>query len=368
MKREMKDDPARPIFNTIPAQMVDLTKGKGPELVKRLGVETIREITLKILCGGNLRDSTEALTRRKIALINAATLVTFIRGGKADSGFARQAAKLACAGLAAKREKWERWVLQWLIGLNDKAFQNVLRDDKGILQEYAEQFAHSQDEVAEICGKEYGQLSGSMGLGGEGKTPIDWRFVLQLLSTVGAQTLTIRGSDKSTHGKLFERLVLGSLLHVLGFRHVLEKDIGADLTKCFWLTSRKEKRESDATLMMEPGRGVRFDIGFIGRGNPEISLDKVSRFERESEFGKRKFYMATIIIVDRIGERSRIRELAQKIDGVIIQMSMGTWPQQVAKELARRVGYKNRICDMSRSDLESYISDKIKDAPLEQFL
>ena len=38
-----------------------------------------------------------------------------------------------------------------------------------------------------------------------------------------------------------------------------------------------------ASALIKAGHGVRFDIGFIGRRNPEISLDEVSRFERETK-------------------------------------------------------------------------------------
>ena len=109
---------------------------------------------------------------------------------------------------------------------------------------------------------------------------IDWDTILQIMTSIGAQTLAIRGSEKSTYGKLYERLILGVLLEILGFKLVNRENI-KNPKKVFWLSSRDEKRESDATLLFEAGKGVRFDIGFIGRGNPEISLDKVSRFERE---------------------------------------------------------------------------------------
>ena len=370
MTREKKEDTAEHLFNLMPPEMLELTRATGADIVTRLGVEAVREIVLKILCGGNLRDTTESLTRRRIALLNAATLVTFMRGSKKDGDFSRHAPEVAAGGLIEKRKKWERWVLQWLLGLNDKAVQNILRDDKTVLLEYAKQYVDAQSEAAEVCEKAYGRLNGRIRIDGGGDAAIDWPFVIHLLATVGAQTLTIRGSEKSTYGKLFERLVLGALLHVLGFKYVAKKDLGdrATVDRCFWLASRKEKRESDATLLVEAGKGVRFDIGFIGRGNPEISLDKVSRFEREIELGREKWYMATIIIVDRIGKRSKIQELARDIDGVIVQMSMGTWPKEVARELARTVGYKHKLRNMSRPELASYLSEKMKDVPIEQFV
>src|SRR3990172_192510 len=115
------------------------------------------------------------------------------------------------------------------------------------------------------------------------ETDISKYAMKSLIKTIGAQTLAIRGSEKSAYGKLFEKLVLGSLLHILGFKHIAPPP--QEYEKVFWLSSRNEKRESDATLLYELGQGVRFDIGFIGRGNPEISLDKVTRFEREISLG-----------------------------------------------------------------------------------
>ena len=52
-------------------------------------------------------------------------------------------------------------------------------------------------------------------------------------------------------------------------------------SKLFIINS--EKKENDAALLFTTGSGVRFNIGFKGTGNPEISLDDVSRFDREIE-------------------------------------------------------------------------------------
>jgi len=184
---------------------------------------------------------------------------------------------------------------------------------------------------------------------------------------VGAETLTIRGSAKSAYGKLFEKLVLGSLLHILDFKFVKPDEI-QKLSKVFWLATRGERRESDATLIYQAGKGVRFDIGFIGRGNPEISLDKVSRFQREITLGKSKWYMATIILVDRIGKQSRIERLAKEIGGTIIQMSMGYWPQEVAKVLKNTLGYKHKLASMKQSQLGQYLHEEMQKVPLEKFI
>lgn len=187
-----------------------------------------------------------------------------------------------------------------------------------------------------------------------------------LLNAVGAQTLTIRGSEKSAYGKLFEKLVLGSLLHILGFKHTLPPP--RELERVFWLSSRSERRESDATLLYELGKGVRFDIGFIGRGNPEISLDKVTRFEREVSLGHSNYYMATIILVDRIGANSRIKTLAEEIGGTIIQMSASYWPKQVADVLKRSLGFEHSILEMDDRKVENFLREKMQSVPLQDFI
>jgi hypothetical protein len=188
-----------------------------------------------------------------------------------------------------------------------------------------------------------------------------------LLNTIGSETLTVRGSEKSAYGKLFEKLILGSLLSILGFKFV-DRDKLTEFNKVFWLAEQGERRESDATLLYSPGMGVRFDIGFIGRGNPEISLDKVTRFEKEIELASRKWYLATIIVVDRIGKNSRIEKLAQKVGGSIVQMSMSYWPRQVARELNKAVGFSHSILKLSNEAFENYVKREIQKVPLEKLI
>jgi hypothetical protein len=113
---------------------------------------------------------------------------------------------------------------------------------------------------------------------------------------------------------------------------------------------------------------VRFDIGFIGRGNPEISLDKVTRFQQAEVLGGESFYMATIIIVDRIGSNSRIVEMAQTAHGTIIQMSATYWPQEVARLLHSTFGFEHELINMDQVNIGDYLKRKLQDIPLESFM
>lgn len=346
---------------------VKLLSASGSELVQQIGLDVVRGVVLDILRGRNLRDSTEVLTRRRIAALNLATLTLFLKGSSVSDDFIANLPILSQEILSRKRiDKTERWLAQWMLGLTDKAFQNVLRDDPQALLDYRERYTRICQEVIAAHTEEQGELQGEIHLSNTLKAQINWLWMTYLLNSIGAQTLAIRGSEKSAYGKLFEKLVLGSLLHILGFKHILPPP--QEFSGVFWLSSRGERRESDATLLYKPGKGVRFDIGFIGRGNPEISLDKVTRFEREISLGHSTYYMATIILVDRIGANSRIETLAQEVGGTIIQMSASYWPKQVASVLQKSLGFKHPILAMDDGQIEDLLKKKMPSAPLQDFI
>lgn len=344
-----------------------LLSASGVELVQQIGLDVVRGVVLDVLTGRNLRDSTEVLTRRRIAALNLATVNLFLQGAARSDDFVHQLPHLATEILTRQRlTKAEKWLAQWTLGLTDKAVQNVLRDSSESLAQYRDRYIETCREVIAHHEQAHGNLIGSLKLGAEVKAEVNWLLMTYLLNTIGAQTLAIRGSEKSAYGKLFEKLILGSLLHILGFKFVTPPP--EHFERVFWLSSREERRESDATLLYEAGQGVRFDIGFIGRGNPEISLDKVTRFEREISLGRSRWYLATIILVDRIGVNSRIERLAQEVQGTIIQMSAGYWPQQVARELNRVLGFEHKLVNMKQTRIEKFLEHELSRVPLESFI
>ncbi|MBL8155941.1 MAG: CfrBI family restriction endonuclease [Anaerolineae bacterium] len=364
----MKSENPVSLADLLSADALQLLTASGSKLIKSIGLDVIRNVVIDVLTGRNIRNSTEILTRRRITALNLATLHLFLRGSETVEGFVERLPFIASELLGTERlKKEERWLAQWILGLTDKGVQNVLRDDYQLLAGYRDGYIRACQEIIDQHRRDYGELSGSIRVGDESPMPLDWPFMVYFLNTIGSQTLTIRGSDKSTYGKLFEKLVLGSLLHVLGFAF---QDSAAlqDTDRVFWLSSNDDERESDATLLFEAGRGVRFDIGFIGRGNTEISLDKVSRYRREIQLGRENWFMATLIIVDRIGERSRIQELARKMDGTIVQMSAGYWPQRVARTLHQVLGYEHPLMTMPQEQIEDFIKAHMQDAPLQAFI
>jgi len=356
------------IIDYFPEQAVKNLSSKGKDIIQEIGLDITRGVVLDVLTGKNLRDSTELLTRKRIIAINVATLVMLVKGASKNSYFIQELPNAAFQELKKGHlPKEERWLTQWILGLTDKGFQNILRDETSGLEKYKDDYLEITRKAIEEFQKDYGNIGGEITLNPREKALINWEFLVQLMNIVGSGTLAIRGSSKSTFGKLFEKLVLGALLSILGFKLVQQNENnGTD--KVFWLTSKDEKRESDATLLYEAGKGIRFDIGFIGRGNPEISLDKVSRFEREIELGKKKWYLGTIIIVDRIGRNSRIETLAKNIDADIVQMSGSYWPTRVAQILHERLGYDNQILHTSLDDMDAYLKERMRRVPFDTIL
>lgn len=364
----MQDKKIDSFFDLLNEEAKALLTTSGTELIKKIGIDTVRAVVLDVLSGRNLRDSTEMLTRRRLAALNAATIAMMLQGTSVQNDFVERLPEIAERILRKKRlSKSERWIAQLVLGLTDKASQNVLRDNANLLTEYRQRYQAIYEDVTGQSISDFGQLSGQIYLDNKLVADISWKFMLYLLGTVGAQTLAIRGSEKSVYGKLFERLVLGSLLHILSFQYTGTNG-AVNFQREFWLSSQGERRESDATALWEAGKGIRFDIGFIGRGNPEISLDKVTRFEREIELGRSTWYMATIIIVDRIGTGSRIKNLVRRVEGDIVQMSMAYWPQEVAQILHQRMGFEHPLVNMERSTIWEYLSKEIQNVPLEEFL
>ena len=339
-----------------------LLSASGNDLIQEVGMDIIRGVVHDVLTGRNLRDSTEVLTRRRIAALNLAMVNLFVQGAASSADFVSQLPYLATEILTRERiTKAERWLAQWTLGLN------ILRDNPTLLAEYRDRYIQTCQDVIANHTSAYGEIAGTLGIGSNTKAKVDWLLLTYLLNTIGAQTLAIRGSEKSAYGKLFEKLILGALLHILGFKHVSQPQ-PSDTSRVFWLSTRNQRRESDATLLYGAGRAVRFDIGFIGRGNPEISLDKVTRFEREITVGRSQWYVATIIIVDRIGQNSRIEQLAREMNGTIIQMSGGYWPQLVAGELQRTLGFEHELIGMVPSQVGSFLESKLREVPLESFV
>ncbi len=358
MKKTLKD--------FIPKMGKRLARYTAKEMIMRIGQDAINEVVVSVLCGGNIRNLTEGLTKRRIALSNAAMFHTYFKAISEIDNFAEDFYKLAQQDIEAERvPQDEKLYLEWMLGLTGKSIQNVHRGgyDSG---KYIKELNIIIEEASSDIVKELGEIDIHIVSETTDQIIVSWKSLLHIFLAVGTQTLALRGSEKSMYGKLFEKLILGSALTILGF-DLIEKNNIKKMNKVFWLSEREDKRESDATLLLKPGVGVRFDIGFIGVGNSEISLDKVSRFERAMERGNVKHFMATIVLIDRIGANSRIVAMAKEIDGHIVQMSMSYWIRAIAVILHETIGFEHKLVKMSNEESILYVKKKMATIDIKKF-
>ncbi len=334
-------------------------------MIERVGNDAIKEVVASVLCGGNIRSLTEGLTRKRLSLSNAALFFTYLQASKKIEGFRENMSNIVSDELRhSKLSTEEKLYLEWMLGLTKKSIQNVMRGEEETTKQYLLDLEKSLLNSSTQLTKTFGNLEGIINIGKDFFW-VNWKSLLQIFTAIGTQTLALRGSEKSMYGKLFEKLILGSLLTILGFEHIEESNTDK-MKKVFWLSSRGDKRESDATLLYKPGVGVRFDIGFIGPGNTEISLDKVSRFEREMEFGRKKHFMSTIVIIDRIGANSRIADMAKRINGRIVQMSQ--WITEICEILNDTIGFKHPLLKMSDEESLAYVKRGVAKIDLRKFI
>lgn len=365
--------PSQPSLDELfpPASRVLLT-GTGKQFIERIGVETARNVVLGVLMGENIRTQTEPLTRQRVSQISGALVALFAQGGLQIEGFTGQLSDLAVQQLSARKgaDKSSEWLATWILGLTEKSTENVLRGRSNDKAEYIVDFERAVEQAARQCHADIGDLRMTLGYAedAEGRrVELRWNDIIRLTTTIGSQTLTIRGSDKSMYGKLFERLVLGSLLTILGFERV-NPAMNTKTEDVFWLSDSVGLRESDATVLFRPGKVARFDIGFIGRGNPEISKDKLTRYAREAEAAGGRHTSTTFIIVDRLPQTGTTKQLAARIQAEIIQMSMQYWPRELAQRLGQRIGFQHKLQDISDDQIESYLRTALADIPIADLL
>lgn len=345
-------------------------KSTRSDFTDTVGEDGIKDIIRKVFTGGNVRDTTEFITQRRLLSSYAATYELFVRHLHGDISQAEEFVKKVSGELEQAKKPEKRTFYLWMLGLTKKGFDNIVRDN---FSEYQKAFVQSLKETEEDISSHFGTLSGTLELDGV-KVPLDWNFVLLLSLCLGSQTLSIRGSAKSMNGKLFEKLLLGSLISILGFRFLPEPpDEKASFTKedkLFWLSNMDEnERETDATLMHN-GIAISIDIGFIGKGNPEISLDKVTRYNNLKRISGINHEMKTIIIVDTVAKNSDLINKAKRVDGVVLQMIRPDWTISFAKEVYRifKMEENHSLLHKKPEELNDYFTSELKKISIGRFI
>lgn len=336
------------------------------EFTKLIGDDGIKDIIKKVFLGGNVRDITEFITQRRLLNSYASTLELFTNTLYDDTKCISEYTSKITNDLI--NSKGNAKILDlWLLGLTKKGLDNIVRDESNI-KDYQSKFSSLISETIDDLTLEFGELSGNLLINGK-KIELNWNILSLLFIALGSQTLTIRGSSKSMNGKLFEKLVLGSLLSISGFKYCKEppKKINQS-DKIFWLSNMDEnEREVDATIVYNC-MAISIDIGFIGKGNPEITLDKVTRFGSYKEIGGINHNMSTIIIVDTVGENSDLFNKAHRVNGSVLQMKDNDWVLQFIKLICEKFNITHDLLDATLENLEDYLSNAMNLIDVNSFI
>jgi hypothetical protein len=129
----------------------------------------------------------------------------------------------------------------------------------------------------------------------------------------------------------------------------------------------ENERETDATLVYN-GIAISIDIGFIGKGNPEISLDKVTRFNRYKQIAGMGHEMKTIIIVDTVAENSDLFNKAKRVDGIVLQMSQNNWVIDFAKTVCRVFSIQHDLSTLRVEQLDAYLRREMARVNINAFI
>lgn len=234
-----------------------------------------------------------------------------------------------------------------------------------------QEFENAIKEAAEKSLDDFGEPNIHLGFGENENQlhySLNWQDLTRLATAIGCATMTIRGSDKSIYGKLFERLVLGTVLTIMGFE-LVDSQKNQKIKNVFWLSDSSDSRECDATIRFKANKLIRFDIGFIGAGNSEISKDKLTRYANEVKMEAGKIALSrTFIIIDKLPKTSKTLEDAAKSGAEIIQMSMKYWPVELAHHLKKHLKMDVEILNIPENELENYLAQKIASIKIQDFL
>ncbi len=353
------------IFDSYSEHGKENMKGSKKAFIKRVGEDGIKKIVKDVLVGENIRDYTEFHTQKRLANSYAALMKLYIDGVGSYTENNEKYSDFVMRDYIASGNDNKRKLDLWLLGLTKKGLDNITRDN---IVDYQAAFSNSMNDIVTDLEKDFGPVTGFIEMNGK-RMDLNWNVLALMLMATGAQTLTIRGSEKSTNGKLFEKLILGSLLSIMGFEYCKKPPVKIiKKKKLFWLSHMDEnEREIDATIVYH-GKAVSIDIGFIGKGNPEITLDKVSRFGLQKEIGGIKHETRTIIIVDTVASGSGLMNKAEQIHGHVFQMKNQDWTIEFAKTICNIMKIKHELTEKSKEELKTYFEEKLNEIDITQFI
>ena len=298
----------------------------GSSIIDEMSTDEFRTMIIECLTGRNPRIHTENWAQSRVFHgVFTGIHEMYDRGKKSDPDFITQAPQSAAECLRSHHTstrnspnrliKEDMLLCQWVCNLTSKGWDNILHANSDNLTEWGKSVIDSITSVP------YGGLERNI-----------------INTTIYNASLAKKGGLKSAMGNLFEPLLLYSSLSACGLKFVNAKLMGRAQGPCFTLDVN-EGRQADAQIktgIKHPSK-IDIDIGFIGKGNPEIIADKTQRFGNMVGGGQNPLEH-TIIIVSAIPETKRAQLVvrqAKALGAKVIPMSQNNWVQNLSVELVK---------------------------------
>jgi hypothetical protein len=296
----------------------------GNSIINEMSSDELHDMIIECLTGRNPRIHTESWAQAKVFHgVFTGIQKMFCEGKKNNPQFILDAPKVASKYLynhrtSAKKKpssdrltKIDITLCQWLCNLTGKGWDNILQANPENLEDWA------NSVLTSIQGVPYGC--------------IEQNIVNMVIYNA---SLAKKGGLKSAMGNLFEPLLLYSGLSACGLKYEPIDSFNTMDGPCFTLNIN-EGRQADAQIktgLTYPPK-INIDIGFIGKGNPEIIADKTQRFSTISSAGQKPLDH-TIIIVSAIPiEAQLVVRQARLLGAEVITMSGNNWVNELCQHL-----------------------------------
>lgn len=296
----------------------------GSSIIEEMAEDEFRQMIIECLTGRNPRIYTESWAQAKVFHgVFTAIEEMYLKGKEDEPNFILEAPLKASqylnkhhtsqAGSSDKLNNIDIILCQWICNLTSKGWDNILQANPANLQEWANSVMDAIDKVG------YGSIE---------------RNIINM--TIYNASLAKKGGLKSAMGNLFEPLLLYSVLSSCGLSYVSADEFERSSGPSFTLNVN-EGRQSDAQIktgLQHPTK-IDIDIGFIGKGNPEIIADKTQRFGNMLGGGEKPL-AHTIIIVSSIPESESAQLVVRQatlLGAKVITMSGYNWAYLLCEEL-----------------------------------
>ncbi|MBJ4848222.1 restriction endonuclease, partial [Salmonella enterica subsp. enterica serovar Derby] len=165
------------------------------DVLDKFGTDVFKKVVYDVLTGKNVREFTEILTRTRLLESNLSFFDFFV--DKMKEGITPKQLYLYAKNALSNKSyvKSNQPILEWMVMMTNKQTQNVLRDEHG--DGFDRLALRTQEEILKIKNG-YEDKIGEISIGGQKVSLEDFCYIILSL---GSQTLTIRGSEKSLHGK-----------------------------------------------------------------------------------------------------------------------------------------------------------------------